>query len=173
MQNFPCALTFKREWNNSAMVINSNHIPLMWQSLSHRILSGLCQLMELHTEIPFLEKSSLLWDTTLFPSTTSISCGISDLKASLEWGPESRERQWLGSSWGWCHWGDIPEELADAPVSILALFYMAMCDTWRGRAYTSLSHVSKSVTWHDIGALPFRFLDQPACSVTPWSQIVH
>lgn len=51
------------------MVINSNHIPLMWLSLTHRLLSGLCQLMELHTEIPFLQKSSLLWDTPLFPST--------------------------------------------------------------------------------------------------------
>lgn len=167
MQNFPCALTFKREWNNSAMAINSNHIPLMWQPLSHRLLGGLCHLMELHTEIPFLQKSCLLWDTTLFPSTTSIS----DLKASLEWNPEARERQWLENSWGWCHWGDIP--WADASVSILALFCRAMCDIWRGRAYTSLSHVSKSVTWHDIGALPFRFLHQPACSVTPWSQIVH
>lgn len=73
MQNFPFALTFKREWNNSAMVINSNCIPLMWQSLSHRLLNGLCQLIELHTEIPFLQKPGLLWDTTHFPSTTSIS----------------------------------------------------------------------------------------------------
>lgn len=37
MQNFPFVLTFKREWNNSAMVINSNYTLLMWQSLSQRI----------------------------------------------------------------------------------------------------------------------------------------
>jgi len=53
MQIFPFVLTFKREWNNSAMVINSNYTLLMWHSLSHRIPKVLCQLMELQAEIPF------------------------------------------------------------------------------------------------------------------------
>lgn len=59
MQSFPFVLTFKREWNNSAMVVNSNCALLLWQALSRRIPSVLCQLTELQTEIPFLQKPDL------------------------------------------------------------------------------------------------------------------
>lgn len=107
------------------------------------------------------------------PVPTSQSCEISDLEASLEKGPEARERQWLESSRRSHHWDNIPQQRANASGSMLAPSCTARCSIWRGKGYTSLSRVSKSITWCDIWAFRFRFLNQPACFVTPRNQIVQ
>lgn len=106
------SMCFKREWSNSTMAMNSNHIPLMWQSLTHRPSVGFVSRWS------YIQKSLFCRNPACFgtPRSSPAPCGISDLKASLEWDPEARERQWLENSWGWCRWGDIPEEWADASV---------------------------------------------------------